>query len=104
MHLSLLLHIPFAGASPIQSEFCKAFDPDRDWNGTTCGYGNGFNIGIVSALFAAAQFLLIWFWMPKDLGARYEFSSKAGYDNISASSTAAAAPMASSYQDIATSA
>lgn len=89
------------GASPVRKEFCTAFDPDSDFNGTFCSYGAGFDLGITSVIFCIFQAVLVWFWMPRDLGARYEFSSKGGYDNISTTTTAAAStPMASSYQDI----
>lgn len=93
------------GASTVKTEFCTAFDPDSNFNGTFCGYGTGFNLGIACVIFTISQSALIWFWMPQDLGARYEFSSKGGYDNISGSTAPSSVPIAaSSYQDITSSA
>jgi hypothetical protein len=68
------------GSSPIKNEFCKAFDPDVNYNGTGCGYGNGFNIAIAAIIFSVMQLYSAWFYMTLDLPVSYAFSKQAGGD------------------------
>jgi len=63
------------GTAPLKTDFCHAFDPDAEFNGLPCGYGNGFNIAIAAAVFGAVQVALAWSFMTLDLPAMYAFSA-----------------------------
>jgi hypothetical protein len=68
--------VPLAlfGASPIKTEFCKAFDPDSAYNGVGCGFGNGYNIAIAAVVMGLIEAVAAWFYMTLDLPPAYAFT------------------------------
>lgn len=55
------------GTSSVKSEFCKAFDPDAQFTGLGCGYGNGYNLNVAALVFALFTVILAWAYMKLDL-------------------------------------
>jgi hypothetical protein len=79
--------IVYFGVAENKDNFCLAFEPEgQGWVGT-CGFGDGFNVGIAALVFSVLTTVVSAAWMRADLGSRYEFSSaggggKAGYDQV----------------------
>lgn len=74
----LLVAVLNFGASPIKSEFCKAFDPDAAFLGLPCGFGSAFNVAIAGIVFGLLHTLAAFFHMGLDLPQSYGFTGTGG--------------------------
>ena len=58
----------------------QALEPDAQFLGQPCDYGNGFGCTLVAFIFSFFQSVMLWLWVSGEAVQKYEFGSKAGYE------------------------